>query len=130
MLNELHLTKYEPSGLRKRWFQDAYFDLFVWQNACGQITSFQLCYDRQGEERVIVWDSQRGFEHLSVDDGEGLPSKNMSPVFSQYQLFSNRQLIKRFAQSSFPVAHDVRRFVIRKLRTFLGKSSLVCRDET
>jgi hypothetical protein len=53
---------------RKRWFQDDYFDLFVWQDRAGAVVEFQLCYRRDTrDERVLDWRRGRGFQHLKAE---------------------------------------------------------------
>jgi hypothetical protein len=52
---------------RKRWYQDAYFDLFVTESSAGTLQWFQLCYRRDTPwERVLEWKRGRGFLHLKV----------------------------------------------------------------
>jgi hypothetical protein len=57
---------------RKRWFQDEYFDLFIWQDPTGQIVQLQLCYERgTRKERALTWKRGTGFDHAVVDQGGG-----------------------------------------------------------
>ena len=39
----------------RRWFQDEYFDVFVWQDAGGRPIALQLCYERDTAEGAISW---------------------------------------------------------------------------
>jgi hypothetical protein len=65
MLREIRGVDQRSARRRKRWFQDDYFDLFVWQAPDGGIVEFQLCYRRDTRaERVLDWRSGRGFQHL------------------------------------------------------------------
>jgi hypothetical protein len=55
---------------RRRWFQSPFFDLFVRQDAEGEVQWFQLCYARDTwRERVLEWHRGFGFEHFRVRDG-------------------------------------------------------------
>jgi hypothetical protein len=114
MMRELYLTQQEPPN-RKRWFQDNYFDLFIWQDEKGHIVNFQLCYDRLRKERVIQWDNQRGFGHHYVDDGEAAPNKNMTPVFIGQETFSYQEVIPYFKQRSQTLEPAISQFVLKKL---------------
>jgi hypothetical protein len=80
VLREIDSVRQDDPGLARRWFQDDFFDLFVWMRADGSVMAFQLCYDRLGEERVLGWSEGRGFMHKGIDDGEATPLKNRSPI--------------------------------------------------
>jgi len=114
MMKELYLTQQEPPN-HKRWFQDNYFDLFIWQDEEGGIVNFQLCYDRLRKERVIQWDNKRGFGHHYVDDGESAPNKNMTPVFVGQEIFSYQEVIPYFKQRSQKLEPAITQFVLQKL---------------
>ncbi|HJS38970.1 MAG TPA: hypothetical protein VJ789_12685 [Burkholderiales bacterium] len=65
MLREIRGLEQRSFKRTKRWFQDDYFDLFVWQDRLGTIVEFQLCYRRDTrDERVLDWRRGRGFQHL------------------------------------------------------------------
>lgn len=127
MLTEICLTQNDNLGTNKRWFQDDYFDLFTWEDNTGRITSFQLCYDRLGFERVISWDCEKGFGHHSVDDGESSPHKNMSPVFVRNGIFSYHEVMPKFAHSSQPISPYISNFVIQKLEEYAQQNSVKIR---
>ncbi|OQW90593.1 MAG: hypothetical protein BWK79_19415 [Beggiatoa sp. IS2] len=116
MLTELNISQFgTPVNYRKRWFQDDYFDLFTWQNAQGDVVVFQLCYDRLGKERVIIWDAEQGFAHHCVDDGESSPNKNMTPVFVSVAKFSYDEVVTPFIRESQHIDETIHRFVTQKL---------------
>jgi hypothetical protein len=123
MLRELRLTQNDSSGICKRWFQDDYFDLFTWQELTGKVTSFQLCYDRLGRERVISWDGERGFGHHLVDDGESSPHKNMSPVFVVDGPFYSQEVIPKFVQASHQINETIRKFIMQKLIEYVEQQA-------
>ncbi|OQW91002.1 MAG: hypothetical protein BWK79_18070 [Beggiatoa sp. IS2] len=117
MMKELYLTQQELPH-HKRWFQDNYFDLFIWQDKQGNIVNFQLCYDRLGKERVIQWDSERGFGHHSVDDGESAPNKNMTPVFIGQEIFFYQEIVPHFKQRSQKLEPVISQFILQKLTEY------------
>jgi len=114
MLTEFCLTQ-NSNSVKKRWFQDDYFDLFTWQDNTGRIINFQLCYDRQGNEHVILWDFEKGFGHYRIDDGESSPHKNMSPVFVSNGFFLHSEVKIKFLKSSRHITQDIGTFIIEKL---------------
>lgn len=67
-MREIRGLDQRSSLRRKRWFQDDYFDLFVWQDRDGATVEFQLCYRRDTRnERVLDWRRGRGFQHLKAE---------------------------------------------------------------
>ncbi len=123
MLTEFQLKQDDHSSIT-RWFQDDYFDLFTWQNNC-QIISFQLCYDRLGNEHVISWDKNKGFGHHRVDDGEASPHKNMTPIFVKDGAFlSHHEVIPKFIQSSQQISQDIASFIQKKLNEYAQRQNL------
>ncbi|MCK5524778.1 MAG: hypothetical protein KAI83_16760 [Thiomargarita sp.] len=125
MLTEFQLKQDEPSSI-KRWFQDDYFDLFIWQNNIGQIISFQLCYDRLENERVISWDQERGFGHHRVDDGESSPYKNMTPIFIKEGVFlSYNEVVPKLIQSGRQISQDITSFILQKLNEYVQRYPII-----
>lgn len=119
MLIELNITQMNsPAYCYKRWFQDDYFDLFTWQDEKGDVIIFQLCYDRLGTERVIIWDNKQGFAHHQVDDGETAPNKNMTPVFISRAKFSYDEVVTPFIHESQQMDATIRQFVVKKLAEY------------
>jgi hypothetical protein len=104
----------EPSRER-RWYQDDFFDLFVWTDAAGSISAFQLCYDRSHLERVLVWDATSGFSHRRVDDGESTPIKNMSPIMVSDGRFSATPIAAAFQQRKGELDARMHDFIYRKI---------------
>jgi hypothetical protein len=60
MLREITGVRQDDPGLSRRWFQDDYFDLFLWVTPAGRVSAFQLAYRRAGQERVLSWSGARG----------------------------------------------------------------------
>lgn len=118
MLAKIRFTTKNMNDQEKHWFQDNYFDLFIWQDAAHNIHGFQLCYDRNKRERVVVWDKKRGFSHLCVDDGERSPHKNMTPMFTVCDLPPNQTLIPRFEQAAQLLPAELRTFIVKKLHEY------------
>ncbi len=96
MLREIGQARQDNSRRRRRWFQDDYFDLYVWQDDTGIPVAFQLCYDRHDVEGAISWSGDRGYANARVDDGRmaaGVPSTPLlisappPPYFQVYQRF-------------------------------------------
>jgi hypothetical protein len=80
MLREISGVRQDHPELRRRWFQDDYFDLFVWSEPGGEVIAFQLSYDRSGRERALGWHREKGYMHRRVDSGEVWPNSNLTPL--------------------------------------------------
>jgi hypothetical protein len=118
MLREITTTRQDNPDRRRRWFQDEFFDLFVWQNADGEIVVFQLCYDRTRKECVLSWSRERSFAHNKVDTGDDSPARNRTPILAVAGKFPLYSIMPRFEQAAAELAEDVKSFVIAKLREY------------
>ncbi len=68
MLREIRGVDQRDPRRCKRWFQDDYFELFLWQDGAGTILEFQLCYRRDTrQERILDWRRGRGMQHLKPE---------------------------------------------------------------
>ncbi|MBT8065529.1 MAG: hypothetical protein KJN94_10935 [Gammaproteobacteria bacterium] len=59
---------------RRRWFSSPEIDLIVWYGEDGAQDGFELYYDKNVSEHVLIWRESQGFRHLAVDDGEQKPA--------------------------------------------------------
>lgn len=64
----------------RRWYTSRSCDLYLWEDAGGAITAFEFCYGKPGAERVVRWRRGAGLDHSAVDDGEGSPRRNATPI--------------------------------------------------
>src|SRR5690606_35771569 len=80
-MREIGPVRQDDERGSRRWFQDEYFDLFVWQDAAGAPIAFQLCYQRDAGEGAISWSVGDGFRHARVDAGRSVGlAPPMTPV--------------------------------------------------
>jgi hypothetical protein len=104
---------------RKRWFEDNYFDLLVWQNELGQIVEFQLCYDKHHNQRSLIWNEQIGYVHNKVDDGENKPGKyKASPILVDDVVFDFETIAEKFRNKSRDIDTKVSSFVFNKIKKY------------
>lgn len=118
MLKEIDAVRQDDPKLLRRWFQDDYFDLFVWQSAGAAIVAFQLCYDIASQERVLSWREGSGFSHHRIDSGEATPRKNMSPILVADGILPIGDVLPRFIRRSRNTERTITRFVTDKLREY------------
>lgn len=100
----------------RRWFTDEYFDLIVWLSPPATIVTFELCYDRPGAERAVVWSSDRGYRHFRVDAGEDTPMRNLAPILVAGGSFPKAEILARFTQASGTLDPVIRTAVLQRLQ--------------
>lgn len=115
MLREIARVQQQDPERRRRWFQDAYFDLFLWQGASGAIDSMQLCYDTRRRERALIWSEAQGFFHDGVDTGDDSPVADRTPVFVRDGAFQWSDVRGRFRAASGGLPAEIREFVLGKI---------------
>ena len=116
MLKE-YPTQQHKGDFKRRWFSSSYFDLIIWQNDLSEITRFQLCYDKQGQERALTWTEGRDFDHNYIDDGETTPLRNETPVLLADGLFPAMVVLDKFIADSGVIEQQIRSFIIEKLNS-------------
>lgn len=118
MLREIGSARQDvPRGLR-HWYQDDYFDLYVWQNDSGAVTAFQLCYDRNRTEGAITWNSTSGFTHDRVDAGEHTPKHAMTPILRADGNPPYFRLYHRFVDAASELPPALRSCLVEHLRAY------------
>ena len=115
MLQKIRGVRQDDASRERHWFQDDYFDLFVWTDAAGKVLAFQLCYDRLRNERVLAWSAERGFIHRRVDDGEEMPAKNMTPIMVADGWFAAEDIGAEFDVRGSGMDTAVRDFIRHKI---------------
>ncbi len=123
MLIEIpNVKQYEPDRHR-RWFQNAFFDLYVWNSHAGELLGFQLCYEKGGDQRALRYSGELGYQHEGVDQPEDKPGRSVSAIFVANGALDAGALGARFAQDAIQIPASIRDFVIEKLGKYDGVSS-------
>jgi hypothetical protein len=116
MLKELPSSESTP-GRRRRWFSDPFWDLIVWSEDDGSISGFQLCYQVDGEQRALTWTSKGGYSHDRIDEGEGNPSKNQTPILvPSADTLPAEDILEGFSRDAADLDPLIRDFVIERIR--------------
>ena len=120
VVNRLIELKSEQSIVENRiWFSSSDMDLIVWTDDTQSIAAFELYYDKNVNEHVLIWRKASGFSHLAVDDGEQKPVLNYkeAPMLVPDGIFDPdriRRLFERL-QDGLPTP------IARAIRQKLGK---------
>jgi hypothetical protein len=119
-MHEILPPRKEAEGASRRWFQDDFFDLYIWQARGGGVSAFQLCYDRRANERSLRWSPATGFAHDGVDIPEDKPGRAMSALLTVDGVFPAELVTKRFAESAKSLPAELREVVAARLSEFAG----------
>src|ERR1044071_9068402 len=105
-------------GIRRRWFQTPYFDLFLTQDVLGRPQWFQLCYLRDTRrERVLEWKRGRGFLHMKVEQ-PSYAADRKSGALAPDGLMPYGEVLDRFAASAGGLPPAIAAFVSEKVRQY------------
>ena len=106
----------QTDGRRRRWFWSEREDLIVWFSDDGALWGFQLCYDRDKQERALTWRADYGFSHERVDDGEapGFDYKR-TPILVQDGVFDAAGVLRAFLGASAAVPKSIVDFVAERI---------------
>lgn len=119
MQEHLHVRQI-PGEPRRRWFSSDDFDLILWLNDDRSYGGFELCYDKQGHERALIWRPGLGFAHMTVDDGENRPGRyKATPVLLPDGNFDARRLAAAFEKESASLPYEIAAYVLQALRQYL-----------
>ena len=118
-LREVTIVEQTDPAVRRRWFENDYFDLFTWQDMAGAVTRFQLCYDVGRNERALLWSRSEGVHHDGVDSGEHSGASNQTPIFVQDGKFDSGAVVPRFERESSTLPAELRDFILAKAREYL-----------
>jgi len=115
MLKEIRDARQVPNEDFRRWFYDTNLDLLVWSKPDATISGFQLCYDKDGQEKALRWFENRGFSHDCVDGGDESPLKNRSAVLVSDGPFDAARVLACLKAEDAELPTKIRNFVRRKL---------------
>ena len=121
MLREIQGVRQDNPGLRRRWYQDEFFDLYTWHAPNGALAGFQLCYDRPGRERAITWHRQHGFSHNRIDSGDIPGRMSATPLLVAGARFPHRLVRERFVRHAATLDAATRKAIVDKMREY-GRS--------
>ena len=110
MLREIPNTRQHPGELHRRWFHSHEQDLYVWEDETGEITAFQLCYDKPYGEHAFYWRTDRGYAHLRVNGGDHGWS-NETPLLVADGHFPATSTLKRFCELGAELPPEIIDFV-------------------
>jgi hypothetical protein len=118
-LREVSIVEQRDPALRRRWFENDYFDLFTWQDAAGAAVRFELYYDVERNERALVWSRSGGTYHDGVDHGDASGGHPQTPILVAGGKFDSGTVVPRFERDSAPLPPELRDLILAKMREHL-----------
>jgi hypothetical protein len=115
MLREIMIVRQVPGDFRRRWFQDDYFDLYVWYAESGDVAGFQLCYDRQGDEHAFTCMAGSPPKHQSVDAPGSICAVGPTPLLTPARRSLPREVVSRFTAASSGLDAGIRKWILQSL---------------
>jgi hypothetical protein len=117
-LREIGPVRQDSARGLRRWFQDDYFDLYVWQDHRGTPIAFQLCYDRGACEGAISWSAVAGFAHARVETGDVPYRHRGTPLLREAGLPPYFRIYNRFLEAADRFEPRLRAMVLDRLRDY------------
>ena len=121
-LIELQGIRQIADELRRQWFSSTDMDLIVWYDESDLISRFELYYDKNVHEHVLIWRAESGFAHLAVDDGEQKPvlSYKETPILIPDGQVDPNRISNLFEKSCQNLPAELITLVRRKLVRYQG----------
>ena len=111
MLREVNRSK--PT----RQFSDDYFDLYV-QEKDGEVSWFQLCYDKYGNQKALTWSREGILSHTAIDEDNEHGHYPMTAILVSDRLLDHRSIFSRFEEASKEIDPKVVAAVQRVLSSY------------
>jgi len=107
MLREIYHVMQVPEEPRRRWFSDENYDLIVWVDPGDEVVGFQLCYDKEADQKALTWLKQDGYRHSRVDNGDNPGKMKASPVLEANGHFDREGIGRRFREKRGDVPEKI-----------------------
>jgi len=127
MLREIRNVKQYPGQLFRRWFNDELLDLFVWYDAGGRIAGFQLCFDKDKQERAWTYTDENGYS-LDDVDADGSAWDMSSPVLVPGTEFPRVRLLAQLGERSAVLDRRLFEYLMEKLEAYGSPSDVLARN--
>jgi hypothetical protein len=116
LLREILDVRQVPGDAHRRVFFSDDLDLTVWLDNRDGIVGFELCYDKETNERAVRWSRQEGFQHQKVDDGENRPGRyKATPILVPDGEFPVQKISRLFQENSRDIDQHIAKFIYNKL---------------
>jgi hypothetical protein len=113
----VELNRDQTIAENRRWFSSNDMDVIIWIDENRSIKAFELYYDKNVNEHVLVWRDGSGFSHLAVDDGEQKPVLNYkeTPILIPDGVFEADRIMRLFETTREDLPAELFKFVHHEL---------------
>ena len=117
MTRLVELNRDQTIAENRRWFSSNDMDVIIWIDENRSIKAFELYYDKNVNEHVLVWRDGSGFSHLAVDDGEQKPVLNYkeTPILIPDGVFEADRIMRLFETTREDLPAELFKFVHHEL---------------
>ena len=117
MTRLVELNRDQTIAENRRWFSSNEMDVIIWIDENRSIKAFELYYDKNVNEHVLVWRDGSGFSHLAVDDGEQKPvlSYKETPILIPDGVFEADRIMRLFETTREDLPAELFKFVHHEL---------------
>ena len=117
MTRLVELNRDQTIAENRRWFSSNDMDVIIWIDENRSIRAFELYYDKNVNEHVLVWRDRSGFSHLAVDDGEQKPVLNYkeTPILIPDGVFEADRIMRLFETTREDLPAELFKFVHHEL---------------
>ncbi|MEM7469257.1 MAG: hypothetical protein AAF387_20565, partial [Pseudomonadota bacterium] len=128
-LREIKGVKQYENERPRRWFQNARFDLYIWEDAAGGIFHFQLAYGKPANERLIQWHWRSGYEHHQLAPSRHSLGYPETPLLMQNPSENSLNpeisaLAQEFRSDAADMEPRIREFVLEHLTAYQNSLEL------
>ena len=120
MLREIPETRQLRGEPRRRWFNSAGMDLYVWYDDDGEPLGFQLCYGKPDAEKAFTWFRPGSFSHMSVDHSHGSAKHGGTPILVPDGSIDASSLLADFERERVELPDGLAALIAEKVRSFPG----------
>ena len=115
MLREIPEPRQIRGEPRRRWFNSAAMDLYIWYDDAGAPLGFQLCYGKPYHERALTWFRPDAYSHMRVNPTGGAGDRYGTPILVADGLFEPDTVRTDFAREAGDLPADVVSLVSDKI---------------
>lgn len=117
-MEEFEKVRQDPNGF-KRYFFNEDFDLYIWyRRKGGEISGFQLIYDKATVPRALTCIKGEGYRHNRIDGFDSRALVSVSPILVADGLLDTETLLERFRRHSRRVDPDIVDLVEKTIREY------------
>lgn len=116
VLTEIIKTRQIKGEGRRRWFCSPHMDLIFWYDNNDLLNGFELCYDKESQEKSLSWRLPTKISYASVDPGEPVVmGYKMTPIHQPDEAPDFDYIISNFESESTEMPSELREMVLEVL---------------